>query len=235
VTSKGKQVVVMAGGFGSRLGEPGRQCPKVLQPVHGRPFLDFMLQPLLAQGFEEFCFCLGHLADQVVAHLRRQWGWLSLSFHVDAEPRGTAGSLRAARRLLDQTFLLVLGDTYLDMDYRSLLGDLAPDALGVMAVSEAPTEVPGNVKISGCTVTQYDKTLGAGATLVDAGAMALRKDALDLIAGTPHPVDLGELFRQMISRNALLAHTVSQPFYDIGTPDRLKLFADHVSKDLGHR
>lgn len=199
------------------------------------PFLDIMLQPLLAQGFEDFCFCLGHLADQVVAHLRCRWGWLRLSFHVDAEPLGTAGSLRAARRLLDQRFLLVLGDTYLDIDYRSLLGDLTPDALGVMAVSEAVTEVPGNVEIGGGRVTRYDKVAGTDATWVDTGAMALSKRALDLIDATSGAADLGELFGQLISRNALLAHPVGQPFYDIGTPERLRRFADHLATGLGHQ
>ncbi len=234
MTSDAKQVVVMAGGLGSRLGEAGRQCPKVLQPVHGRPFLDIMLQPLLAQGFRNFCFCLGYLADQVIAHLRRQWGWLRLSFHVDVEPQGTGGSLCAARCLLDQTFVLVLGDTYLDIDYGSLLGRLTPDALGVMAITDAVTEVPGNAKINDGRVTRYDKELGAGRGWVDTGALALRKRALDLVADAPCPADLGQLFRRMIARNALLAHTVDQPFFDIGTSDRLKFFADYLARGPEH-
>jgi NDP-sugar pyrophosphorylase family protein len=224
----GEQVVVLAGGLGTRLGEAGRQCPKLLQPVHGRPFVDIMLQPLLAQGFRNFCFCLGHLADQAVAHLRRQWDGLRLSFHVDAEPQGTGGSLLAAHDLLDHTFLVVLGDTYLDIGYRTLLARLTPSAMGVMAITHAVTEVPGNTEISDGRVTGYDKELGTSTCWVDTGTLALRKRALDLVADTPPPIDLGQLFERMITRRALLAHTVDQPFYDIGTPDRLERFADYL-------
>jgi NDP-sugar pyrophosphorylase family protein len=225
MTRDGTQVVLLAGGLGTRLGDAGRQCPKVLQPVRGRPFLDIMLRPLLDQGFRRFCFCLGHRADQVVAHLHRHWGWLRLSVHVDAEPPGTGGSLLAARALLDETFLVVMGDTYLDIEYRDLLDGLAPEALGIMAVTDAVTEVPGNVEFEAGRVIRYDKALGPRTRWVDTGALALRRRALNLLAGAPHPVDLGRLFERMIARDALLAYPVDRAFYDIGTPQRLDHFA----------
>ena len=142
------QVVVLAGGLGTRLGEAGRQCPKVLQPVGGRPFLDILLGLLLGKGFRRFCFCLGHLADQVIVHIDRNWPWLAPSFHVDREPPGTGGSLYAARALLDDTFVVVMGDTYLDIEYQDVLDRLRSPALGVMAVTDAVTDVPANVEIA---------------------------------------------------------------------------------------
>lgn len=231
MTSEGTQVVVLAGGLGTRLGEAGRRCPKVLQPVSGRPFLDVMLRPLLDQGFRRLCFCLGYLADQVVAHLHRHWDWLRLSFHVDADAPGTAGSLLAAHGLLDETFLVVMGDTYLDIEYQDLLDRLAPDALGVMSVTDAVTEVPGNVEFRAGRVIRYDKALGPRTRWVDTGALVLRRRALDLLAGEPQPVDLGRLFERMIAREALLAYPVDRPFYDIGTPQRLDRFAAYVARD----
>lgn len=223
------QVVVLAGGRGTRLGAAGRRCPKVLQPVGGRLFVDIMLQPLLDQGFRRFCFCLGHLADQVVAHLRGHRGQLRVSWHVDAEPPGTGGTLLAARALLDEVFLVVLGDTYLDLDYGDLLDRLEPDALAVMAVTDAVAEVPGNVEFTGGRVTRYDKALGPRTRWVDTGALVLRRAALDLLAGARHPVDLGHLFHRLIEQQALLAHPVDRPFYDIGTPDRLARFAAYLA------
>lgn len=215
----------MAGGLGFRLGDAGRHCPKVLCQVRGQPFVDIMLQPLLAQGFRSFCFCLGHLADQVITHLYRRWGQLELSFHIDAEPQGAAGALWAARPILDRTFVLVLGDTYFDIDYRSLADRLEPGALGVMAVTDVVSDVPANVELAHSHVTRYDKGSGTSSGWVDTGTLVLRKRALDLLADTPRPTDLGQLFEGMITRYALLAHAVHQPFYDIGTHSRLARFA----------
>jgi NDP-sugar pyrophosphorylase family protein len=218
------QVVVMAGGLATRLGEAGRDHPKALQPVNGTPFLDIMMTPLLRAGFRRFCFCLGHMADQVVAHLERHRGALSIRYHVDKRPRGTGGSLLAARALLDDTFLLVLGDTYLDIGYAEPLAALPSDALGLIIVTDGVHEVPGNIELAGDLVTQYDKSLGPSTRWVDTGALVLRRRALDLVSGLACPFDLGELFVRLIGARALRAWPTQRPFYDIGTPERLSVF-----------
>ncbi|MGH2690322.1 MAG: NTP transferase domain-containing protein, partial [Actinomycetota bacterium] len=67
-----RPVAVLAGGLGSRMTEgPGRTMPKALVPVAGRPFLDFKLASLAAEGVRRVMLLLGHRAEQVVAHLAR--------------------------------------------------------------------------------------------------------------------------------------------------------------------
>jgi NDP-sugar pyrophosphorylase family protein len=232
------QVVVLAGGMGTRLGEAGRLHPKVLQPVGGRAFIDLMLHPLIEQGFHRFLFCLGHLSDQVVAHVEAQYRQLDMTFHIDAHPVGTAGSLMACRPLLAETFLLVLGDTYFDIDYGVMLDRLASDALAVMAITDAVDEVPGNVEVRGDLVTLYRVGLGRQTPWVDCGALVLRRQALELLGGIAPPIDLARLYERLIPRAFLRAHAVDSPFYDIGTPERLARFArqaDVVLTDLAPR
>ena len=219
------QVVVLAGGLGARLGEAGRRRPKVLQPVAGRPFLDLMLEPLVRRDLRRFVFCLGHLAEQVVEHLTGRWPALEAAVHIDEVQRGTAGSLLAARDLLDDVFLVVLGDTYLDIDHRAMLARLTPGVMGVMAVSDVTTDVPFNVDVEGDRVVTYAKDSPDRHGWVDTGALALRGEALDLVAAEPGPVDLAEVFRALIRRGAMAAHPLHCDFYDIGTPERLRRFA----------
>lgn len=219
------QVVVLAGGLGTRLGGAGLGRPKILQPVDGTPFLDIQLNLMLGHGFRRFCFCLGHLADHVIAHVGRRWPAVTASFHVDESPAGTGGSLAAARPLLEDEVLVVMGDTYLDIDFDDLLSRLRSPALGVMAVTNAATDVPPNVQISGNEVANYDKASSLPTSWVDTGALAIRRQALDLLIDVPPPSDLASLFTRMIRQRTLLAYPVSCPFYDIGSPERLERFA----------
>lgn len=214
----------MAGGYGTRLGQAGAACPKVLQPVAGRPFVDLLLSLLTAKGFRRFCFCLGHLAEQVVAHLEQRWPQLAPTYRVDDWPLGTGGSLIAASELLDETFLLVMGDTYLDIDYVGLLARLSPAALGVMAVTDQVTDVPPNVQINSGRVVRYDKATSTGASWVDTGALVLRRSAISLLRDVRAPADLCVMLTGLIDQQALLAFPVHTPFYDIGTPERLSRF-----------
>jgi len=220
------QVVILAGGRGTRLGAAGDNVPKILQPVAGgTTFADLLIRTLVNQDFRRISLCLGFLADRVIAHAARNWPHLDMTFHVDEIPQGTAGALLAARYQLDDTFLLVLGDTYIDMDFRSVAGDLDAHSLGTMVITRSVTSVPANVEFVSPIITRYEKGLGTASGWVDAGLMCLRREALDLISSDQPPIDLGVLFRHMISREALRGFPTSQSFYDIGTPARLERFS----------
>lgn len=89
--------------------------PKVLLPLAGRPFLDHQLEWLQSQGVSTVILCLGHLADQVEAHLRTS-GWHDrMTIYIsneDDQRLGTAGAVRLAisKGLLAGPFLTLYGD-----------------------------------------------------------------------------------------------------------------------------
>lgn len=226
-----RQVVVLAGGLGTRLGALGLTRPKILQEVLGQPFIDFMLYPLVRRGFRRYVLCLGHFAEEIIGYLDDRWPDLKLTVHVDSEPQGTGGSLCAAVNVLDPEFLVVLGDTYFDIDYGGMFATLGDYTSGVMAVTNADTGVPANVGVVGDRIARYEKSTSVLTHWTDSGAAVLRRSALDLIADAPAPVDLGALFRALIARDALRARFYVERFHDIGTPGRLAEFTDFIAQD----
>src|SRR5438034_10495377 len=112
-------VAVLAGGLATRLGVLSAARPKSLVPVAGRPFVDHQLELLHRRGLRRVVFCLGHLGDQVVAHVGdgSRYG-LDVDYSFDGpRPLGTAGALRQAARLLGDVFWVLYGDSYLDFAY----------------------------------------------------------------------------------------------------------------------
>src|SRR5438105_7050928 len=114
------QVVILAGGLGTRLGPIAARMPKALVPVNGRPFLAHVIDLLKEHGLTDLLVLHGHHGDQ----LERTFGdgtssGVRLSFRHDG-PRllGTGGALRSALPQLEDEFLVLYGDTYLDIDYR---------------------------------------------------------------------------------------------------------------------
>ena len=59
------QAVILAGGRGSRLGALTESRPKPMVELHGRPFLEYLVEMLREQGFSEVLLLLGYLADVV--------------------------------------------------------------------------------------------------------------------------------------------------------------------------
>jgi NDP-sugar pyrophosphorylase family protein len=218
-----RQVVVLAGGLGTRLRSLGGDLPKALRPVAGRPFLELMLAPLRAQGFRRFHFCLGARSDQLARHLDGLRPDLDLEIEVEPAPCGTAGALLRSAAQLDEVFLLVMGDTYFDFDHGSLF-DLLPDrADGLLVVTSADSGVIPNVGLVTSLVTAYDKA-GVGEGWVDTGVAVLRRRSLQALGEERPPLDLGALFRRLIARRLLHAVTTDRRFYDIGTPERYRGF-----------
>ena len=66
------KLLVLAGGFGTRLRTAVTDVPKPLAPVGDVPFLQLQIEHWLDQGIREFTFLLHHQADQIVAFLKAQ-------------------------------------------------------------------------------------------------------------------------------------------------------------------
>ncbi|MFC3228838.1 sugar phosphate nucleotidyltransferase [Marinibaculum pumilum] len=132
-------IVVLAGGLGTRLRdvvEPG--LPKLLVPIHGRPFLDYLLSWLRRQGATRVTFALGYGADRIIPALQQRTGCLpfAIDWTVETAPRGTAGAIALA--LHDRPSgpgLVINGDTLVDIHLPDFCAAFPHQAeLGLVAV-----------------------------------------------------------------------------------------------------
>ncbi|MGA7172830.1 MAG: sugar phosphate nucleotidyltransferase [Candidatus Dormiibacterota bacterium] len=111
------KAVVMAGGEGSRLRPLTSRRPKPLVPVVGRPCMEHVLRLLRRHGITEVIITLQYLG----ASIRNYFGdgaelGMQLEYVVEDRPLGTAGSVKNAASLLDETFIVISGDALTDID-----------------------------------------------------------------------------------------------------------------------
>lgn len=225
----GVQVVILAGGLGTRLRPLTNYLPKALVPVNGKPFVDYQLELLRKNGIEDVVLCTGHLGEMIAAHLgdgRRLGMRIQYSQEEEGQLLGTAGAIKKAEPLLADEFLLLYGDSYLMVDYPAVMAYFrGQDKLGLMVVYENHNRYDrSNIIVQDGLVTVYDKT-GAtpGMTYINYGLSALRREALRLVpAGVPYSQE--ELYQSLIQRGELLAYETSQRFYEVGSPAGLAEF-----------
>ena len=100
--------------------EIGKDTPKPLLQIGGKALLDIMTQNLQDQGFRHFYYCVGHLGEQVMAHLSSE-DWIvteDVEYHFSEEhtPQGPVGAMQQAIKrfnLQDHQGLLIPGDVIL--------------------------------------------------------------------------------------------------------------------------
>ena len=225
------QAVILAGGLGTRLWPVTKEIPKPMVPVAGVPYLEHQLRLLRDQSITDIVLLTGYLGDQIEEYFGtgRSIG-LTLRYSREESPLGTGGALRQAAGFLADTFLVIYGDSYLPMQYRTALEALGSSrARGLLVVYDnrlGDTSVNSNVAIDdGYSVIRYakDSTDRSQLDYVEAGVSAFRRSVLDLIP-TEGKVSLEEeVFPELIAQRELIALPTNQRFYDIGTPDRLKV------------
>jgi NDP-sugar pyrophosphorylase family protein len=211
-----------------------KETPKPMVPVRDVPYLEHQLRLLAQQSLTDVVLLTGYLGQQIEDYFGDGSGvGLRLRYSRERQPLGTGGALREARPLLTGAFLVVYGDSYLPIDYAAVGRHLLEsDAVGVLVVYRDPkgeTSVRPNVALDVAGwVTRYDKQTVADPELqyIEAGVLAFRRSVLDFIPAEGVVSLEQQVYPQLIAQRALLGLPTTQRFYDIGTPERLRVLEE---------
>jgi NDP-mannose synthase len=115
-----RRAVILAGGKGTRLAPYTTVLPKPLMPIGDRAILDVIVRQLAFHGFTDQVFAVGHLAHLIRAVFGdgSDYG-VSITYHEEREPLGTAGPLSLIDPAGD-TLLVLNGDVLTSLDYAEL-------------------------------------------------------------------------------------------------------------------
>lgn len=219
-------VALLAGGLATRLQPITQTIPKALVELAGKPFIDHQLTLLHRNGIRRVVLCLGHLGEQVEAHLGdgSRFG-MELTYSFDGDKlMGTGGALRRAAGLLGEVFWVMYGDSYMDIDCREVLRDFASrQTLGMMTVLRNNNQWDrSNVVFGDGQLLRYDKrNQTPDMNYIDYGVGLLRREALERIP-PDRPFDLADLYSDLSKSGGLAGHEVFNRFYEIGTPSALE-------------
>ena len=122
--------MILAAGYGKRLRPLTDHTPKPLVEIGGKPMIVHHLEKLSTAGFTEAVINLGHLGAKIPDALGDGTSWgMSIAYSDEGpDPLETGGGLAKALPLLgDDTFLVVNGDVWCDMDFASIPKELPPD------------------------------------------------------------------------------------------------------------
>lgn len=113
-----RQVVVLAGGLGTRLRSVVRDVPKPMADIQGKPFLEYLLQLLVQNGYQNFLFLVGYKGDVIKSYFGdgSKFG-VNIGYSSESAPLGTGGALFNAWDKLSDDFFVVNGDTFFDIQY----------------------------------------------------------------------------------------------------------------------
>ncbi len=234
------QVVVLLGGLGTRLKEITKNTPKPMIDINGRPFFYYQMELMKWYGFKNFLFCVGYKGSLVEDYFGdgEKFG-VRIEYSYDGDKLlGTGGAIRKALELLEEDFLIIYGDSYMDIDYGEVIYNYrvlkdTENKKGLMTVFKNNNLFDkSNVVFKNNSLICYDKVnITSDMDYIDYGISVLNRSVIEVIP-EGHTVDLAEIYTNLVKDRSMAGIEVRKRFYEIGTPSSLEEFKKYTNKRI---
>ncbi len=231
------KAVILVGGEATRLRPLTCNLPKAMVPIVNTPFLEYVIYYLRSYGIVDIILTQRGSSRYLTDYFGdgSRFG-VKLGYTVEESPMGTAGAVKNAERYLDETFLVLNGDIFTDLDL-SALADFHKEkkAKAVIALTavEDPTQYGLIETDSRGRVTRFlekPKPEEITTDKINAGTYILDPSVLSYIPPKANFSFERELFPTLLKNGEPVYGYVSSSYWiDIGTPEKyLKLNCDLV-------
>ncbi len=239
-------VVIMAGGKGTRIASVRSDVPKPMIQICGKPILEHQIDNLKACGLTDIILVIGYLGDKIKEYFGdgSKFG-VNIEYFVEDHPLGTAGAL--FKMNLEEDFLLLCGDVIIDVDFNRFVafhkekkawaslvahpnGHPYDSSLLVTEI-DAPKTVGGMPEDTHRVIrwmakederTYYKNRVNAGIELISPELLkATMKHFVPRHPETPDKIDLDrDVLKPNIPSGKIFAYDTPEYIKDMGTPDR---------------
>mgnify|MGYP002725604337 FL=1 len=119
------KAIVLAGGLGTRIqGAISQDIPKPMAPVHGKPFLEYLLKYLSQNGMTHIILSVGHKYQKIRDYFGSYFYGMEIAYSVEKDPLGTGGAIKFALDSISDSerhVLVLNGDTYFPVKIRKFI------------------------------------------------------------------------------------------------------------------
>ncbi|MEZ0394117.1 MAG: NDP-sugar synthase [Desulfurococcaceae archaeon] len=220
---------MLAGGLGQRLSPLTKVLPKPMVPMAGRPLIEYVIGPLLRQGFGRVIVAAKYIGQVIARHFEGREG-------VEVRILDSRDTADAVRLLLDELggeALVTMGDVLTNADYAEIVGfhhRVGADATIALKSVDNPlqyglvlvdrgnritlfTEKPAGIELYLLSLA-YHRAMGFSlhSNLINMGIYVLSRDALELLRSEPDLMDFGRhVFPFMVEHGYRLYGWIAPP------------------------
>ena len=217
-------VVIIAGGFGKRLGNLTKHKPKPMVEVSGKPILEHTINQLSSQGFKNIYISTRYKSDIIINHFNTGKKWdVNISYLQEGTPLGTAGPLSLMKKfILDQPILVMNGDLMTSINFNHLLSyHVEEQNVCTICVSNFKNQIPyGVVSFNGSKLEKivekpiYNNLIVAGIYVLNSKLInSIEKDTF---------LDMPDFINSIKNKQNVGVFPIHEYWTDIGQKDDLQ-------------
>jgi glucose-1-phosphate cytidylyltransferase len=199
------QVVILAGGFGTRLSEETDSIPKPMVRIGGIPILQHIMNYYSSFGHNDFVVALGYKAEVVQNYFENfpKSNW-NLTLEDTGLETSTGGRIKRLEHQLDDEFMLTYGDGLSNVNIEQLLEHHKRFGKLATVTAVRPPARFGTIEISNSLVTKFAEKDPQDAGWINGGFFCLNRKVCSFINDSNTSFESGPL-NQLVALEQLTA------------------------------
>lgn len=233
---------ILTGGLGTRLRSVVSDRQKTMALVAGKPFLEYQISLLKKHGITDIVFCVGYMADSI----KNYFGdgsriEMNIIYSEEDEPLGTAGAIKKAEKYVEDTFIVINGDTFTKLDFSKIIEFHKQKnsifTIGLTEVNDKSRYGSVDIKEDGLIVSFNEKVKqeeaekikeekGRGIinknerkSLINCGVYIFNKEVLNYIPKDKICSFEFDILPKLVSTKQVFGYKWNGYFIDLGVPD----------------
>jgi D-glycero-alpha-D-manno-heptose 1-phosphate guanylyltransferase len=225
-----KPLIILAGGFGTRLQSILKGNPKPLADVEGKPFLHYLLENWVKNGFTDFIFSLHYEASKIIDYVEKNKSEIlkdcKIRYYIEPTPMGTGGAISYILENFDYDFdfFVVNADTWVKDGY-SIINKYSYNVIGLVRVKNTNRYGSVNVDKKNFIINFVEKNDLSNCGLINIGVYKFSSSIFRGLKKTNYSLE-NDLFPMLIDKKIIKGVLINTEFIDIGIPDDYYKFCE---------
>jgi D,D-heptose 1,7-bisphosphate phosphatase len=116
------EVIILAGGFGTRLQSVVKDVPKPMADISGKPFLEYLFKYLVQYNINHVVLSVGYRQEVIKKYFGSSYDNIKITYSCETEPLGTGGAIKQALKYIkDEVCFVLNGDTFFNINLNELV------------------------------------------------------------------------------------------------------------------
>jgi D-glycero-alpha-D-manno-heptose 1-phosphate guanylyltransferase len=216
-------VIILAGGLGTRLQSVVSDVPKPMAPVANKPFMDQILALLPIHNINQIILSVGYKFDVIKSYYGSDYKGISIVYSIENEPLGTGGGIKLALQKVETEHCLIMnGDTYFDIDFEQfwqIHNQHQNDISLALKQVEKPDRY-GTVVLEKHRILKFsEKQAGLKSGLINGGLYWFKMSLLNAMPNDAKFSFESDFLEKQVSESVIGGYIDNGLFIDIGIPD----------------
>lgn len=215
------EMIVLAGGMGTRLKSAVKEVPKPMADINGEPFLEYLLRYLAQFKIGKIILSVGYKYEIIQNYFKNDRYGIEIVYAVERTPLGTGGAIKASLQYVEKENAVVLnGDTFFKVNineiYERHLSNRCDVTLALKPMKNFDRY--GAVVVKNNRVVSFEEKAAKDQGYINGGIYVLRRSLLDKVSEKDSFSFENDYLQKNVNELNICPYISDNYFIDIGIP-----------------